>query len=252
MSNVSVFEHPEFGQVRHVKMDGSQWFVLSDVAEVLGYKRTSDAKVHLRDSQFSTANRRTGAELGFNSGSMPGLITEGGLYRLMLRSKTQHAERFQVWVEDVVLPQIRQDGIYIQDSMPEALRVRADEKFSYSKLKDFVMYASDYDPESEETRKAFARMQNDLYRKFVGMDASDIKAVRPVNMELLGKTRKDGKPYAADAKVAKNYLATEELSDINNAALAALGMLGLRMRSFKNGYTMQDVRMSLLKVLDSI
>lgn len=252
MSDVSVFEHPEFGQVRHVKMDGSQWFVLADVAKILGYERTEKARKHVRDSQVTTPNRGTGSELGFNSGSMPTLVTEGGLYRLMLRSKTQHAERFQVWVEDVVLPQIRQDGIYIQDSMPEALRVRADEKFSYSKLKDFVMYASDYDPESEETRKAFARMQNDLYRKFVGMDASDIKAVRPVNMELLDKTRKDGKPYAADAKVAKNYLKTGELSDINNAALAALGMLGLRMRSFKNGYTMQDVRMSLLKILDSI
>ena len=179
-------------------------------------------------------------------------VDESGFYELVLGSKKPEAREFKRWVTREVLPQIRQDGIYIQDSMPEALRVRADEKFSYSKLKDFVMYASDYDPESEETRKAFARMQNDLYRKFVGMDASDIKAVRPVNMELLGKTRKDGKPYAADAKVAKNYLATEELSDINNAALAALGMLGLRMRSFKNGYTMQDVRMSLLKVLDSI
>src|SRR5690606_40808144 len=122
-----------------------------------------------------------------------------------------------------ILREIRQDGIYIQDSMPEALRVRADEKFSYSKLKDFVMYASDYDPESEETRKAFARMQNDLYRKFVGMDASDINAVRPVNMELLDKTRKDRNPYAADAKVSKNNLSHEQLIGINNAVRAALG-----------------------------
>lgn len=179
------------------------------------------------------------------------VIYEDGIWELIFRSSKPEAKAIKKRVKQI-LREIRQDGIYIQDSMPEALRVRADEKFSYSKLKDFVMYASDYDPESEETRKAFARMQNDLYRKFVGMDASDIKAVRPVNMELLDKTRKDGKPYAADAKVAKNYLATEELSDINNAALAALGMLGLRMRSFKNGYTMQDVRMSLLKVLDSI
>src|SRR5690606_10351423 len=170
------------------------------------------------------------------------VVYKRGVFQLLMTSRRPEAVQYKDQIFDI-LEEIEKDGIYIQDSMPEALRVRADEKFSYSKLKDFVMYASDYDPESEETRKAFARMQNDLYRKFVGMDASDIKAVRPVNMELLGKTRKDGKPYAADAKVAKNYLATEELSDINNAALAALGMLGLRMRSFKNGYTMQDVRM---------
>lgn len=179
------------------------------------------------------------------------VVYKRGVFQLLMTSRRPEAVQYKDQIFDI-LEEIEKDGIYIQDSMPEALRVRADEKFSYSKLKDFVMYATDYDPESEETRKAFARMQNDLYRKFVGMDASDIKAVRPVNMELLGKTRKDGKPYAADAKVAKNYLATEELSDINNAALAALGMLGLRMRSFKNGYTMQDVRTSLLKVLDSV
>lgn len=220
--------------------------VASDVAKSFDYRDARDATRQLDEDEKGTQIVRT-----------PGgpqqmkVIYEDGIWELIFLSRKPEAKAIKKRVKQI-LREIRQDGIYIQDSMPEALRVRADEKFSYSKLKDFVMYASDYDPESEETRKAFARMQNDLYRKFVGMDASDIKAVRPVNMELLDKTRKDGKPYAADAKVAKNYLATEELSDINNAALAALGMLGLRMRSFKNGYTMQDVRMSLLKVLDSI
>src|SRR5690606_6390857 len=232
----------------------------SDVSTRLKYKQTKDALALVDEDEKALVKIPISIRSGRNDAGQDTYETrmrkqwvlyEDGIMELIFRSSLPEAKAIKKRVKQI-LREIRQDGIYIQDSMPEALRVRADEKFSYSKLKDFVMYASDYDPESEETRKAFARMQNDLYRKFVGMDASDIKAVRPVNMELLGKTRKDGKPYAADAKVAKNYLATEELSDINNAALAALGMLGLRMRSFKNGYTMQDVRMSLLKVLDSI
>lgn len=220
--------------------------VAADVAKSFDYRDAANA---LRVLDADEKGTQIVSTLGGDQ--RLSVIYEDGIWELIFRSSKPEAKAIKKRVKQI-LREIRQDGIYIQDSMPEALRVRADEKFSYSKLKDFVMYATDYDPESEETRKAFARMQNDLYRKFVGMDASDIKAVRPVNMELLDKTRKDGKPYAADAKVAKNYLATEELSDINNAALAALGMLGLRMRSFKNGYTMQDVRMSLLKVLDSI
>ena len=250
MSDIATFVHQSYGTIRgaHGFGDGRPVLIAADVCGVLDIQNVRQAVDRLDPLSVC----QTYAQNSRGQMRKTWAVDESGFYELVLGSKKPEAREFKRWVTREVLPQIRQDGIYIQDSMPEALRVRADEKFSYSKLKDFVMYASDYDPESEETRKAFARMQNDLYRKFVGMDASDIKAVRPVNMELLGKTRKDGKPYAADAKVAKNYLATEELSDINNAALAALGMLGLRMRSFKNGYTMQDVRMSLLKVLDSI
>src|SRR5690606_13447646 len=78
-------------------------------------------KVHLRDSQLNTANRRVSSDLGIHVGRLPLLITEGGLYRLMLRSKTQHAERFQVWVEDVVLPQIRQARSSPHSTAPEAV-----------------------------------------------------------------------------------------------------------------------------------
>ena len=201
--------------------DHGVYAVAADVAKTFEYRDSSDALRLLDHDEVGTQNVRVNLSDGRSQVRALSVIYEDGIWELVFRSTKPEAKAIKKRVKQI-LREIRQDGIYIQDSMPEALRVRADEKFSYSKLKDFVMYAS------------------------------DIKAVRPVNMELLGKTRKDGKPYAADAKVAKNYLATEELSDINNAALAALGMLGLRMRSFKNGYTMQDVRMSLLKVLDSI
>src|SRR5690606_40319454 len=63
-----------------------------------------------------------------------------GVFQLLMTSRRPEAVQYKDQHFDI-LEEIEKDGIYIQDSMPEALRVRADEKFSYSKLKDFVMYA---------------------------------------------------------------------------------------------------------------
>ena len=40
-------------------------------------------------------------------------ITESGVYKLIFKSKKKEAEKFQDWVTDEVLPQIRQTGGYI-------------------------------------------------------------------------------------------------------------------------------------------
>ena len=119
MSVVTVFSHESFGQVRHVMIDGEPWFVLADVARILGHHRVADAKAHLRDSQFNGASASIAAELGQRGGKAPILITESGLYRLMLRSNAENAEKFQVWVEDEVLPTIRKTGRYEAKQLDE-------------------------------------------------------------------------------------------------------------------------------------
>ena len=43
-----------------------------------------------------------------------GLISESGLYKLVMRSDKPEARQFQDWVTRVVLPAIRKDGGYIQ------------------------------------------------------------------------------------------------------------------------------------------
>src|SRR5690606_41876479 len=47
-----------------------------------------------------TPNRGTGSELGSNSGSMPGLVTEGDLYRLPLAT-TRRVRRWCVPLADL-------------------------------------------------------------------------------------------------------------------------------------------------------
>ena len=48
------------------------------------------------------------------------LINEGDLYRLIMKSKLPSAEKFESWVMDEVLPQIRQTGGYIPINREES------------------------------------------------------------------------------------------------------------------------------------
>ncbi|MDV9721238.1 BRO family protein [Clostridioides difficile] len=55
-------------------------------------------------------------------------LTESGVYKLIFKSKKEEADRFQDWISDEVLPQIRQTGAYITNNAnPEKLREKASE-----------------------------------------------------------------------------------------------------------------------------
>lgn len=104
--------------VRVVTIDGEPWFVAADVTFVLGYSNGRDAvEKHIRDHQRNTVAIRDGKRGNPNAT----VISEGGLYRLMLRANTVLADEFQDWVTDDVLPTIRQRGSYgIPADLPPA------------------------------------------------------------------------------------------------------------------------------------
>ncbi|MER0283513.1 BRO family protein [Clostridioides difficile] len=55
-------------------------------------------------------------------------LTESGVYKLIFKSKKEEAEKFQDWISDEVLPQIRQTGAYITNNAnPDKLREKASE-----------------------------------------------------------------------------------------------------------------------------
>uniref|UniRef100_Q47D43 BRO family protein n=1 Tax=Dechloromonas aromatica (strain RCB) TaxID=159087 RepID=Q47D43_DECAR len=41
------------------------------------------------------------------------LLAESGLYKMVLRSRTQQAQKFQDWVTKEVLPSIRKTGSFV-------------------------------------------------------------------------------------------------------------------------------------------
>lgn len=123
---VTVFKnlvHPEFGELRTVKIDEEPWFVGKDIAEALGYSNTSKAIItHVADEDKiikMLPNSQNGKTVGKTY-----IINESGLYSLILSSKLPSAKEFKHWVTSEVLPSIRKNGAYIrnQENMtPEQL-----------------------------------------------------------------------------------------------------------------------------------
>lgn len=119
MNELKVFNSPEFGEVRTVEVNGKPYFVASDVARALGYKRPNDAvSAHCK----GTLKRRIGVQTGVKADGSPSMqeiemlvITEGDIYRLVIRSQLPTAEKFENWIFDEVLPTIRKHGAYMTD-----------------------------------------------------------------------------------------------------------------------------------------
>lgn len=105
---VKVFQNEHFGNIRVVLISGKEYFVACDVAKALGYERPADAVSQhcVRSVKHRVKNSR---------GQMRDttVIPEGDLYRLITHSKLPSAEKFERWVFDEVLPQIRKTGGYI-------------------------------------------------------------------------------------------------------------------------------------------
>lgn len=113
--NLQIFNNAEFGKIRTVKKNDVVYFAGSDVAKALGYAIPHKA-VQTHCKGVLKWNIPT------DSGNQDVLfITEGDVYRLIMKSKLPSAERFEIWVMDEVLPSIRKNGGYIagQETMTD-------------------------------------------------------------------------------------------------------------------------------------
>lgn len=143
-----------------------------------------------------------------------------------------------------------------EDQRAQALRVRYDEKFDYSKLRDVVTTAVDYRRGDEYSDRFFARMQNYFYLCVTGMEAAQLKRVRPVDPALCTRFRKDGiTPLAAEKNTAKNRLTLDELADINSLVLGAIARLSYKSRAAVRagrGWTLADVERNVCWAVEDL
>lgn len=98
--------------VRVVMRDGEPWFVASDVAAALDYRDADKASRSLPDRQKAATRIVGTSSNGTQQARSVTIVSEGGLYRLVLRSRKPEAEAFTDWVTDDVLPSIRKTGAY--------------------------------------------------------------------------------------------------------------------------------------------
>ena len=88
-------------------IDSQPWFVAKDVCDVLAHTNSRMALERLKAYEKGVTTVYT---LGGNQEMA--IISESGLYRLVLTSRKPEAEPFQDWVCQEVLPQIRKTGKY--------------------------------------------------------------------------------------------------------------------------------------------
>ena len=91
---------------------GEPWFVAKDVCDILGTD-TRDLHKILESDEITNVDS---IHIAQNGGKAPLIISEPGLYRLVMKSRKPEAKEFQRWVTHEVLPSIRKTGGYIPTS----------------------------------------------------------------------------------------------------------------------------------------
>jgi anti-repressor protein len=172
MSEIQPYTFPATGQqIRTIDVNGQPWFVAADVCRVLGL---TNATMSLRALDAD--------EKGLSQIETPGgqqsvsIVSESGLYALIVRSDKPTAKPFRRWVTGEVLPALRRTGRYeVAQSLPqsyaEALR----------ELASTVERA-----EEAEHRYAVAAPKAEAYSAF--MDADGTYSFEQVAKMLLAET----------------------------------------------------------------
>lgn len=115
MSALEVFSYDEH-QVRTVLVDGEPWFVLADLARVLDVVSVGRLASRLDDGvrQAHTIVDALGRE------QRATIVSEAGMYEVVIRSDKPHAAAFRRWITHEVLPSIRRTGGYAVHQEPAA------------------------------------------------------------------------------------------------------------------------------------
>ena len=162
--------------VRMVVIKGEPWWELAGVARVLGYRDAANASRNLPSKTLHTHSMSTSV----GSRDMA-LVNEPGLYRLILRSRKPEAERFQDWVTEEVLPQIRKTGSYAgrtDDRLARTMRrLKSDKSTAVHRLKNTDVNKALHAILSSEGAcpNDYAAVHNAVYRGQTGVDCKTLR-----------------------------------------------------------------------------
>ena len=114
MNTISVFQFQTNQSVRVEFVNNEPYFCLKDVAEILEIKDTKSKNFNLQSKGVEKIPHLTNGgkqELTF--------INEPNLYRVIFRSNKPEAVKFQDWIFEEVIPQIRKTGSYSGSLKPD-------------------------------------------------------------------------------------------------------------------------------------
>lgn len=206
LSSPALFTFPETGQrVRVVEgPDGEPWFVARDVCDCLELVNTTRALCELDDdekcelSEFESSGRR------------PLIISEPGLYSLILRSRKPQARTFKRWITHDVLPALRRTGHYSMPA-PSSSPVAVDADLARLMLDRLTIIEQQLAPLKEKAGRFDAFLSVDgtasltEAAKMLGMTAISLaKLLRGDALRWLFKKNGNGGPNIPTAEVIRN------------------------------------------------
>ena len=112
------------------------------------------------------------------------------------------------------------DEDYFDHLISEIQEIRASERRFYQKITDIYATAVDYSADSQTTKNFFATVQNKMHYAVHGNTAAEVIMARADHTKQhMGLTSwrnaPDGKIVKADVSVAKNYLSSGEIKELN-------------------------------------
>lgn len=167
------------------------------------------------------------------------------------RVNSQRAIEFRKWATDVLheyiikgftmdderLKQIKHFGEDYFEEMLERIReIRLSERRLYQKITDIYALSADYNSKSDITKHFFATVQNKLHWAITGKTAAEIiyseADATKIYMGLkTWKQAPEGKILKSDVTVAKNYLNTEHLRELERIVASYLDIAENRARN---------------------
>jgi prophage antirepressor-like protein len=119
--------------IRTTLIDGEPWFVAADVCRAPGLRADASKDSRIMPTEFQVVVKQrdlTPSLLGLFRGTdhRLRLLSESGLYKLIMRSDKAEALAFQHWIASEVLPSIRNTGSYAladhgREAMPLPLNI---------------------------------------------------------------------------------------------------------------------------------
>jgi hypothetical protein len=116
-------------------------------------------------------------------------------------------------------PPVQSSGVpdYFDELLERIRDIRASERRMYLRVREIFALAADYEANDKDTAKFFQIIQNKLHFAATGKTAAELIAARAdhtrPNMGLTTWT--GGSVRKADVTVAKNYLAEDEITELN-------------------------------------
>jgi hypothetical protein len=128
---------------------------------------------------------------------------------------------------------------YFDELLARIRDIRSSEKLFYKKVLEIYATSVDYDPSDEASQRFFQTVQNKMHWAAHGHTAAEVVVARAsaakdhMGLTSWSKLAEGGPPRKADAVVAKNYLAADEIEALNRIVTAYLEFAELQAMSRK-------------------